>query len=60
MLADLFGHVAQGQLGCLEVECRSMGAPRCRFLLANPEIIAHVYQAISAGKSYTDALKELA
>jgi predicted hydrocarbon binding protein len=60
MLADLFGHVAQGQLGCLEVECRSMGAPRCRFLLASPDVIAHVYAAMAAGKNYADALKELA
>lgn len=60
MLADLFGHVAQGQLGCLEVECRSMGAERCRFILASPDIISHVYAAMGAGKGYAEALKELA
>ena len=60
MLADLFGRVADGPLGCLEVECRSAGAARCRFLLASPDVIAHVYQRLTEGVGYEDALKELA
>lgn len=60
MLADVFGRVADGQLGCLEVECRSNGAARCRFLLASPEVIAQVYQRLTEGVNYQDALKELA
>lgn len=60
MLADVFGRVADGQLGCLEVECRSNGAARCRFLLASPAVIAHVYQRLTEGVAYQDALKELA
>lgn len=60
MLADLFGRVADGPLGCLEVECRSAGANRCRFLLASPEVIAHVYHRLTEGVAYTEALQELA
>lgn len=60
MLADLFGRVAGSTIGCLEVECRSAGAARCRFLLASPDVIAHVYARTTAGVSYTDALKDLA
>lgn len=60
MLADLFGRVADGEIGCLEVECRSAGAARCRFLLASPDVIAHVYHRLTEGVSYADALKELA
>jgi predicted hydrocarbon binding protein len=60
MLADVFGRVADGQLGCLEVECRSSGAARCRFLLASPAVIAHVYQRLTEGVGYIDALAELA
>lgn len=60
MLADVFGRVADGQLGCLEVECRSTGAERCRFLLATPVVIVHVYQRVTEGVGYEDALKELA
>lgn len=60
MLADLFGRVADGQIGCLEVECRSAGAARCRFLLASPAVIAHVYQKLTEGVGYEDSLRELA
>jgi hypothetical protein len=60
MLADLFGRVADGPLQCLEVECRSNGAARCRWLLASPEVIAHVYQRLTEGVSYQDSLAELA
>jgi predicted hydrocarbon binding protein len=59
MIADLFGRVADGQIGCLEVECRSAGAARCRFLLASPDVIAHVYQRLTEGVGYQDALTEL-
>ncbi len=60
MLADLFGRVADGAIGCLEVECRSALGARCRFLLASPDVIAHVYKRITDGVGYADALKELA
>lgn len=59
MLADLLGRVADGPMQCLEVECRSNGAPRCRWLLASPDVIAHVYQRLTEGVAYTDSLAEL-
>lgn len=60
MLADFFGRVAAGQLGCMEVECRSNGAERCRFIFGNPEILGHVYQRLTEGVGYEAALGELA
>lgn len=60
MLADVFGRVAGTPMGCLEVECRSAGAARCRFLLASPDVIAHVYQRLTEGVEYSAALAELA
>lgn len=60
MLSDFFGRVADGALGCLEVECRSNGAERCRFLLTSAEVVSHVYQRLTEGVSYQDSLKELA
>lgn len=60
MLADLFGRVADGPLQCLEVECRSSGATRCRWLIASPAVIGHVYERLTEGVSYQDALAELA
>ena len=59
LLADFFGRVADGQLGCMEVECRSNGASRCRFLLASPEVLAHVYQRLTEGVGYETALAQL-
>ncbi len=60
MLADLFTRVAGEPMGCLEVECRSSGAARCRFLLASQAVVGHVYQRLTEGLGYADALKELA
>lgn len=60
LLADFFGRVADGALGCLEVECRSAGAPRCRFVLGSADVIGHVYQRLTEGVGYEGALKELA
>lgn len=59
LLADLFGRVADGQLGCMEVECRSNGADRCRFLLGSPEVLGHLYQRLTEGVGYEAALAEL-
>jgi predicted hydrocarbon binding protein len=59
MLADFFGRMADGTLGCLEVECRSNGADRCRFLLSSPEVVGHVYQRLTEGVGYEAALGEL-
>lgn len=59
VLAEVFGRVADGPLQCLEVECRSNGASRCRFLLASPEVVGHVYQRITEGVGYMEALGAL-
>ena len=56
MFADFFGRVADHPLAVLEVECRSTGAPRCRFLLGNPEVMEHVYDELGRGASYEEAV----
>ena len=38
MFADLFGRLAGAPVAVLEVECRSTGASRCRFLVGNLQI----------------------
>jgi len=40
----------------MEVECRSRGDERCRFLSATPEVLERVYNDMTAGRSYEDAL----
>lgn len=60
MLADFFGRLAGAQLVAMEVECRSVGHERCRFLLASAETIQHVYDGLVAGVPYTDSLAQMA
>jgi hypothetical protein len=60
LLADFFGRMAGAQLTCYEVECRSNGAARCRFLLGSAEVIGQVYQRMTEGVGYEQAVTELA
>ncbi len=59
LLADFFGRLAGSALACYEVECRSNGAPRCRFLLGSAEVIGQVYQRMTEGADYERAVREL-
>ena len=56
MFADLFGRLAGTPVAVLEVECRSAGASRCRFLVGSPEVLDHVYEEIGRGASYEEAV----
>ena len=56
MFADFFGRLSDAPLSVMEVECRSAGAERCRFLLGSTEVMEHVYNAMSAGESYEEAV----
>jgi len=56
MFADFFGRIADTPLAVLEVECRSMGAPRCRFLVGNAAVMEHVYEEMSRGVDYEEAV----
>ncbi len=60
MFADFFGRVADAPLAVMEVECRSVGDARCRWLLGSTEMIQRVYDEMSAGKSYEDAVAHAA
>jgi predicted hydrocarbon binding protein len=60
MLADFFGRVAGEPLVVMEVECRSMGSERCRFLLGSAETMQHVYDAMTQGVPYDASLQEMA
>ena len=56
MLADFLGRLSGETVAVMEVECRSKGDPRCRFLSAMPETLTRVYEAMTAGQSYEEAL----
>jgi predicted hydrocarbon binding protein len=59
MLADLFGRIADQTLAVLEVECRSMGSDRCRFLIGNADVLVHLYEEMARGVAYEQALQEV-
>ena len=59
MLADFFSRLANAQLVAMEVECRSMGHERCRFLLGSAETMQHLYDAMTQGVAYDGALASM-
>jgi predicted hydrocarbon binding protein len=60
LFADFFGRTAAAPLAVLEVECRSSGSHRCRFLVGSAEVMGHLYDRMAAGVSYGDAAAEIA
>jgi predicted hydrocarbon binding protein len=56
MFADLFGRLAGAPVAVLEVECRSVGAERCRFLVGNPQVMEQIYDEMSRGLAYEEAV----
>jgi predicted hydrocarbon binding protein len=59
MFADFFGRLSAVPLAVLEVECRSAGAERCRFLLGTGEVMQYVYEQIEAGEGYEAAVSRV-
>jgi predicted hydrocarbon binding protein len=56
MLADFLGRISEETIAVMEVECRSKGDGRCRFLSATPAVLEKVYNEMTAGRSYEEAL----
>ena len=56
MLADFLGRLSGEPVAVMEVECRSKNDERCRFLSASPDTLNAVYEEMSQGKSYEEAL----
>jgi len=56
MFADFFGRLADAPLAVMEVECRSAGSDRCRFLLGSAEVLQQVYDGMAGGSHYEDAV----
>lgn len=56
LLAGFMGCLSQQDVSVMEVECRSAGQPRCRFLLGTPQVLEAVYNALSEGRDYSTAI----
>lgn len=59
MFSDFFGRVANAPLAVMEVECRSTGAERCRFLLGSTDVLQRIYDDMATGIAYGDAVSGL-
>ena len=57
MFADLFGRLAGAPVAVLEVECRSAGHQRCRFLVGSPDVMDAIYDEMGRGTDYEAAVK---
>jgi predicted hydrocarbon binding protein len=56
LLADFLGRVSQGSVAVMEVECRSRGDERCRFLAGAPETLGILYDRMAQGSGYLEAI----
>lgn len=56
LLADFLGRVSRDLVAVMEVECRSRGEPRCRFLAGSPDTLSILYDRMAQGVGYQEAL----
>ena len=56
LLADFLGRMSMGLVAVMEVECRSRGDARCRFLAGAPETLSILYDRMAQGTGYVEAL----
>ncbi|MFI5235050.1 MAG: V4R domain-containing protein [Gemmatimonadales bacterium] len=56
LLSAFLGHLGGGMTAVLEVECRSRGDRRCRFLAGAPDTMHSLYQRLAAGMTVEGAL----
>ena len=56
LLADFLGRISQELVAVMEVECRSRGEARCRFLAGSPETLGILYDRMAQGTGYLEAL----
>lgn len=50
LFADFIGRMSDTPVAVMEVECRSCGSPRCRFLVGTEQTMEAVYQEMAAGE----------
>ena len=59
LFAALLQELAGSEIAAMEVECRGAGDTDCRFLLGSPEALDELYEGLSRGTSYHDAIAAL-
>lgn len=59
MLAGILGRITGNEVALLEVECRSRGDDRCRFLFGAPVALERLYSGLAAGHDVESSLGAL-
>lgn len=59
LLANMLGRISNSEVAVLEVECRSRGDERCRFLYGSAPALDAVYARLRAGEAVGDTLAAL-
>ena len=57
LLAAFLSQLAGSPAAAMEVECRTRGEARCRWLVGSPETLGTLYDLLSRGLPYEQALK---
>jgi hypothetical protein len=58
LLSNMLGKLAGADVAVMEVECRSCNDARCRFLAGSPETLQTIFEAMTKGKDYRQAMLE--
>ncbi|HUE96861.1 MAG TPA: V4R domain-containing protein [Longimicrobiaceae bacterium] len=58
-LGELFQEVTTLEVAVMEVRCRAAGAQECRFLIGSPEALGSVFERMSGGSHYREAVAGL-
>jgi predicted hydrocarbon binding protein len=56
LLADFLGRISRDLVAVMEVECRTRGESRCRFLAGAPDTLSILYDRMAQGTGYLEAL----
>lgn len=59
ILADLLSRLGGVPLAVMEVECRSKGDLRCRFLVGGADTLNAIYELMTQGTGYSNAVASL-
>jgi predicted hydrocarbon binding protein len=58
LFADFMGRMSGIPVAVMEVECRTLNQPHCRFLVGAPETMQRVYEALAQGSDYKSVLPD--
>ena len=59
MFSDFFTRLGGYPAAVMEVECRSRGDARCRFLVGSPDMLTWLYEGMVEGEGYEQLARQI-